>query len=486
MRSRLRLATCALIAAAFLAGGAAADIVHLKSGKKMESAKVMEDADGNVSIRMEGGGTITIKRDQVDWVELSDKNAAKEEVLKRRKPGTADAYCDAARWAAFHGMKSEARSSWLDAVKKDPACRPAHEALGHRLHEGKWLEEDEYQAATGHVLWEGKWIPREEKDKLDKGWEYVDGKLLSPDDAKRARGLVLKDGKWISKKDLDEAEAKKAALEREEKEAEAKRHDPKEDAAILAKYGAGWRLCVGKRYRLVTNVDAPPEEFDRKLVDMIDGFWPYYCETFNVRPVQKTLHNIVVYSTQADWEKVPGASAGGYGVYLHGETYRPAVLWYMEKLRGSSFTTRHECGHQFVAHYVRGDGEAWFAEGIATTFECVGDVPFQDHLFRWEVVRKAVVDPGGFKLTDLITGKRADRSSSYCLGAATHLFFLQSKEGVYRKAYQEYLKSGDTKSPEALAKAVGKEMDVLQAEFDAWVKDLDGKRDPRIKVPAKK
>ncbi len=469
-----------------MAAGAAADVIHLKTGRTMEAPKVTEDENGDVSFRVEGGGTITVKRDQIAWIELSDKNAAKEEVLRRRKPGTADAFCDAARWAEFHGMKAEARSAWVSAVEKDPACKPAHLALGHHWLDGKWLEEEEFQKATGHVLWEGKWILKEEKEKLDQGWEFVDGKLLSPDDVKRSKGLVLKDGKWVSKKELEEAEAKKAALEREEKEAEAKRHDPKEDAALLAKYGDGWRIHVGKRYRLVTNVDAPPEEFDRKLVDMMDGFWNYYCDTFNVHPVQKSLHNLVCYSKAEDFEKVPGAPQGGYGVYLHGEPFRPAVLWYMEKLRGSSFTARHEGGHQFVAHYVRGDGEAWFSEGIATTFECVGDVPFQDHLYRWEVVRKAVLDPGGFRLTDLVSGKLPDRGSSYCLGAATHLFFLQSNDGAYRKAYQEYLKTGDTKSPVALAKAVGKGMDVLQAEFDAWVKDLNGKRDPRIKVPEKK
>ncbi len=476
----------ALVAAVFLAGSSFADVIHLKTGQKLEAPRVTEDASGDVGYRIDGGGTITIKRDQIAWVELSDKNAAKEEVLRRRKPGTAEAFCDAARWAAFHGMKGEAQSSWEAAVGKDPSCKPAHEALGHRFHDAKWMTEDEFQLATGHVKRDGKWITRSDNEKLEKGWEYVGGKLLSPDDAKKAQGFVLVDGKWVHQKELEEIEARKVAAEREEKEAAAMRHDPKDDQAILAKFGSGWRLKVGKRYRLVTNVDATPEEFDQKLVDMIDGFWPYYCETFNLRPVQKTLHNIVVYATQDEYNKAPGAAAGAYGVYHHGEPFRPAVLWYMEKLRGSSFTTRHECGHQFVAHYVRGDGEAWFGEGIATTFECVGDVPFQDHLYRWEVVHKAVLEPGGFKLVDMITGKQKDTSTIYCLGASAHLFFLEGRERAYRKSYQEYLVKGDTKSPEALAGALGKKMEELQTEYEAWVKDLDGKRDLRIKRPEKK
>jgi hypothetical protein len=453
---------------------AAADVVHLKTGKSLEGAAA-EDGD-DVVVKFPSGGTIRVARDQVDWVELSDAAAAAAELKRRRAPGTAEALVDAARWAEFHGMKEDARKAYGDAIAKDPSCKAAHEALGHRLHEGTWLTEEEWRVATGHVRHDGRWITKDEKAKLDAGWEFVEGKLLSPDDAKRARGLVLHEGKWIPREELEEIEARRAAAAREEAEAEKRRHDPKDDEAILAKYGKGWRIHVGKRYRLVTNVDAPPEEFDHKLVAMIDGFWNHYCETFDVRPVQKTLHNVVVYATQEQYDKAPGAAAGAYGVYQHGDAFRPAVLWYMEKLRGSSFTTRHECGHQFVAHYVRQDGGAWFSEGIATTFECVGDVPFQDHLYRWEQVRKRVVDPGGFQLADMISGREKETAVVYCLGAAAHNFFLTGKERAYRAAYQKYLKTGDTKSVAALEKAVGRPIAEIQSEFEAWVKDLDGKR----------
>jgi len=485
MPSKSLRAIAPFLAAALLFGRSSADIVHLKTGRTMEAERLEETAD-SVIIKFEGGGAVTIPFSEIDWIELKDKNAGLTELAKRRKPATLEAFCDAARWAALHGMKPQARDAWNDALEKDPACKAAHEALGHRFHDGKWMTEDEFQLATGHVKRDGKWITTADNEKLEQGWEYVDGKLLSPGDAKKAKGLVLHEGKWIAKKELEELEARKAALEREEKEAEAKRHDPKDDQAILAKFGSGWRLKVGKRYRLVTNVDAPPDEFDRKLVEMIDGFWTYYCDTFNLKPVQKKLHNIVVYGTQDQYNNAPGSAAGAYGVYQHGDEFRPAVLWYMEKLRGSSFTTRHECGHQFVAHYVRGDGEAWFGEGIATTFECVGDVPFQDHLYRWEVIRNGVIDPGGFKLADMISGKKSDKGTIYCLGASAHIFFLEGKERAYRKAYQEYLVKGDTKSPDALAKAMGKKMEELQGEYEAWVKELDGKRDPRIKRPEKK
>jgi hypothetical protein len=475
MPSRLRPV---FLAALLLAGSAAADIVHLKGGRSMETSRLEEFAD-RVVIKFDSGGSVTILNTEIEWIELSDKNAALTEVAKRRKPATAEAYCDAARWAALHGLKSQASDAWNDALEKDPSCKAAHEALGHRFHDGRWMTEDDFQVATGHVKRDGKWITKADNEKLEQGWEYVDGKLLAPDDVKKAKGFVKHEGKWVLKKELDEIEAKKAALEKEEKEAEGKRYNPKDDEAILAKYGQGWRVKIGKRYRLVTNVDVAPEKFDDKVVAMMDGFWNFYCDTFDVHPVQKTLHNLVCYATQAQFEAA-GGPKGAYGVYSHGDPFRPATLWYMSELRGSSFTSRHEGGHQFVAHYVRGDGEAWFGEGIATTFECRGDVPFYDHLYRWNVVHKAVIDPGGFRLGDLVSGKRNDSSSVYCLGAAVHIYFLEGKDGAYRKAYQEYLKKGDTKSPEALAKAMGQPLETLQGEFEAWAKDLDGKRDKKI------
>ncbi|NUN49154.1 MAG: hypothetical protein HUU15_10040 [Candidatus Brocadiae bacterium] len=466
-----------LVAVVLLAAASAAfaDTVHLKTGKSVEG-EVTRETEAEIVVALPGGGTLTFRRGDVERITPADAGKAFDRYEQMRKPGTAQALFEAGAWAAFHGMKEQAEKAWRDAIVKDPAHAGAHEALGHVLHEGRWLTPDEHRLATGWVRHDGGWIRREDRERLDQGWEFVDGKLLSPDDAKRARGLVLVDGKWIAKKEIEAAEAARAARDREEKEAEAGRHDPKDDEKLRKAFGDGWRVFVEKRYRLITNVKDDPAEFDRKLVPMIDGFWETYCDTFGVRPVQKTLHNIVVYETQAEYNNAPGSAAGAYGVYQHANEWRPAVLWKMEGLRGSSFTTRHECGHQFVAHYVRKDGEGWFTEGIATTFECAGDVPFQDHLYRWEVVRKAVVEPGGFRIADLVTGKTADRGSIYCLGAAVHLFFLTANDRAYRARYQEYLRSGDTRSPEGLAKAAGKPLAELQTEFEGWVRDLNGRR----------
>jgi hypothetical protein len=294
-------------------------------------------------------------------------------------------------------------------------------------------------------------------------WAALHG--LREEAAESVEAALAKDGAHAAAKEL-EAELRRTRL-----------RDPKQDEAFRAHYGDGWRIHAGERYRLATNVDAKPEDFDHRLVAMIDAFWPTYCDTFGVNPAQQKMHNVVCYATKEQFDAAPDGMVNAYGVYHHGNPFRPAVLWYMQQLRGSSFTTRHECGHQFVAHYVRNDGETWFGEGIATTFECRGDVAFQDHLYRWEVVRREMLEPGGNSLDGLIRGSpKAKSEINYCLGAAAHMFFLEGKDRAYRTAYQLYLRKGDTRSPEALARAVGRPLAELEAEFIEWVKDLDGRR----------
>lgn len=387
----------ALALLVLFAGAAGADTVWLRDGTSV-TGKILSESADEISIKVAGGAQRAVRIADALLVEFSDRHAAKAGFDRLRRPATADALVEAARYAYRHGLVAEGDSALGAALELDPQ----------------------------HA-----------------------GAKAAKEDAARTRLL-----------------------------------NPKDDAAILKKYGDGWRLHVGRRYRLVTNVDAKPEDFDHKLVAMIDAFWDFYCETFGLKPEQKQLHNIVCYATRQQFDDAPGAMKGAYGVYQHGDPFRPAVLWYMEGLRGSSFTTRHECGHQFVAHYVRPDGEPWFGEGIATTFECQGDVPFQDHLYRWQVVHETVLDKGGFTVANLVKNSgAAGRDQIYCLGAAVHLFFLTGKDKAYREAYQKFLSKGNTKDPEALAKAVGRPLGDLETEFVDWVKELDAQR--KIFPPAK-
>jgi poly(3-hydroxybutyrate) depolymerase len=151
-----------------LALGAAADTLHMKSGSKMEG-RVVAEKDGVVELKFPGGGQATVDAGEIEWIELSDKAAAIAEFDRRCKGADADGLMRVAGWARFHGMPDEAAMALRNALKKDPEHAGAHEALGHRRVDGKWLTEDEWQAASGKVKVGGKWVTPEEKAALEAG-----------------------------------------------------------------------------------------------------------------------------------------------------------------------------------------------------------------------------------------------------------------------------------------------------------------------------
>jgi len=101
--------------------------------------------------RREGGGRFV--KGLVDRaVELSRASA---EVAKVVELGTL---------ARDAGLGPDARPIWERALSLDGSCEPARRELGFKLHDGKWLTEDEWQVAQGNVKFEGKWIAATERD----------------------------------------------------------------------------------------------------------------------------------------------------------------------------------------------------------------------------------------------------------------------------------------------------------------------------------
>ncbi|NUN49155.1 MAG: hypothetical protein HUU15_10045 [Candidatus Brocadiae bacterium] len=466
-----------------------ADILHLRNGTTMEGRLLSEEGE-DLPFKMAAGGQITVKRADIAWVELTDTVAAKTELARRRGAATAAGLVEAAEWALWHGMKDDAEAIWKAVLGKDPENEKAHLALGHRNWLGKWITQDEYMEKTGHVKVGGRWVTEEEKKKLDAGWEFVGEDLLSPEEAKKAKGLVEFEGKWITKKEYDEIQKKRAAGTarpanggKPAVEPDKKRfHDAKEVGQILKVYGAGWRTWSGERYRLITNCDDKDPEFDRKFTESMDRFWGTYCDTFDKKPEQRKIHNIVVHGNQAqydDWCRKNGAAVGvgAYGTYLHSGQFSPAVLWHRDDLRTTLYTGRHEAGHQFVAWYVRTDGGPWFQEGIAAMFE--PDIPYYHYPYRWKFIRDQVIaGTEDISLTDLLKKSSSlNANQNYSRGAATHLFFFTYKDGVYRKKYQQFIAKGSIDSPDGLGKAMGKSADELDREYRQWVRDLDAIRE---------
>jgi hypothetical protein len=73
-----------------------------------------------------------------------------------------------ARWAEQNGLIESARDLYRELLALRPDDPIARERLGHRKHEGRWMTEEEYLAATGHVRYGGKWVTKEEGERLEK------------------------------------------------------------------------------------------------------------------------------------------------------------------------------------------------------------------------------------------------------------------------------------------------------------------------------
>ncbi len=478
-----------------LAATAAADTLHLKNGTTLQGKVVTEDGSG-VDFKVTGAGQVRVEREKIEWIEPADQAKAAAEFAAKHKAATEpQALIELARWAVFHGMKAEAATALKSVLEQDPQNAAAHEALGHRRHEGKWLSEDEYMAATGHVKHQGRWVTKEEGEQLAQGWEFVDGKLVSPDDVKKAKGWVQVDGKWVTKKEAEKLQKQKekegaksgktpepgAGADPKWGDTPAPAPDPKEEAAVKKSFGPGWRVTTGKRYRLITDCAGVEADHDKKVVDSMDAFWPVYCEVMGVNPVQKKIHNLLIHKTKAqydDWCKAnAGAGIGAYGTYANSHTWQLATLYDAgTEARGALFTGRHECAHQFIAHYMKTGGGVWFDEGLPTLFE--SDIKFPQYPFRWSFIRSAVIEgKNDISLRNLVDGRSVTSAQGYSLGAAAHWFFLSSQDGAYRKAYRQFLRDGPVTSSKALEKAIGKSIDELDKEFRAYIKEKDPEMD---------
>ena len=424
------------------------DTVFLKNGSKMDGKVVGEDS-AVVTLHVSGGATMTFKFADVDHLELVDRSAAQAELKKRKGNSSPAELLDAARFALFHGLKNDALALMKDLLKNDPDNAEAHALLGHKQLDGKWLGEDEYQQATGHVKRGGKWITAEEASAQD---EHAKAAAAQP------------------KPDPNAASPKPPA-----KVAAGALADPAEDAAILKEYGAGWRVHSGKRYRLVTDCKDSDPKFDQKFVDAMDAQWDVYCAFFGVQPVQKKLHNIVVFASRETYNawgaKNEPVGNGAYGVYSSGRPFKTASLGYRDGLRAALFTGRHEGCHQFCDHYVYAAGCNWSVEGVACYFE--GDIPLNEYPYRWDIVREDLV-AGKVTLSDVIAKSDAMAfERTYALGAAVSWFFEEGKGGAYRPGFQKFLQGGHPTSPDALAKSCGVPIATLERDFAAFLAEKE-------------
>ena len=132
-----------------LALPALADVVHLKNGGSLEGS-VSRTPDG-VVVKLPVG-EVRISNDAIERIE--PKVTAFEQYQQRAaavREDDPEAHYRLGLWAQQAGLKGPAREEFRKTVALKPDHALAHQALGHRLVDGRWLTREDEMRARGLV-----------------------------------------------------------------------------------------------------------------------------------------------------------------------------------------------------------------------------------------------------------------------------------------------------------------------------------------------
>ena len=165
MNHRFRTLGFGLLAVFALVGSTNADVLHLRTGGRVEGVLTSETA---TTLTLDVGmGQLTVPRDRVLRIERGESALSEYRArLAALRPGDVAACADLARFAAEHGLRSEARALWARVVSLDPRNVEAHLALGHVLVERNNVDEAESNRARGLLSFDGSWMTPSEQDSL--------------------------------------------------------------------------------------------------------------------------------------------------------------------------------------------------------------------------------------------------------------------------------------------------------------------------------
>jgi len=159
-----RFMQAGLLALLTVAGQAAADIVHLRSGGKVEGV-IVSRTDAEVVVQTNSGGKVKLKASDVVRVETKATPAqVYREMAAKVAADDADGHFALGLWCTDQKLYREGREEFDKTVAIDPNHKGAREKLGYVLKDGKWMTAAEAKKADGFVRHEGKWVTEEERD----------------------------------------------------------------------------------------------------------------------------------------------------------------------------------------------------------------------------------------------------------------------------------------------------------------------------------
>ncbi|KAF0243635.1 MAG: Cysteine-rich secretory protein [Planctomycetota bacterium] len=186
----------------------AADLIFLKDGRTWTGDVVEEQAE-RVKIRLPKGA-IWVARADIDRIETTAQQRD-EYRASAAKAASASDHRALAMWCREKGLAEEEMAEWSAVAAADPANEEAHRALGHVLHEGKWLTPAEAAKAQGLIERAGEWVTPLRARVLDLLDRIGSEDLVERGEAKRELAKLEGDGRAELEKLSEEARARLAA-----------------------------------------------------------------------------------------------------------------------------------------------------------------------------------------------------------------------------------------------------------------------------------
>jgi hypothetical protein len=142
-----------------------ADVVHLKSGGKLEG-RIVEQTESSVEVDI-GAGTMTLPMSSVERIEegrspLDDY----DERVRGLAENDLDGWLELARWASGMGLGTQSLRAYEHVLTLDPKNPEANRAQGRVEVDGSWMTEDEAYRARGYVQFEGQWMTPGEQESI--------------------------------------------------------------------------------------------------------------------------------------------------------------------------------------------------------------------------------------------------------------------------------------------------------------------------------
>jgi len=155
-----------LIAAGLLAAAtcapAAADVVHLKSGGRVEGA-IVARTDTHIVVQT-AAGKVTLKTTEVARIEAKATPLdVYREMAAKVKDDDADGHYALGLWCQDHKLFRQARREFEKTIALDANHKGARARLGYVLRDGRWMTEAEAKKADGLVRLGDKWVTEEQR-----------------------------------------------------------------------------------------------------------------------------------------------------------------------------------------------------------------------------------------------------------------------------------------------------------------------------------